>query len=253
MPDDRYYWRETERFRRWREHRLIGIFLAHEAWQQRVDCLVLKRPVLRTVLHVDRYLRPTRIWSFLKDIEPWFPFYKIFYYGRHMGIHSVYVSRRPVAKFIPEADGKMTTEELIASMKRGRPRTAILTLGTLKGRNEVERYWEGIVSGAELTRIEAAETARREEEEAHILPKNLPSYAKSTPPELLVVCFCQCSARWGKLNKPNPGITIIRKAERGEYVATCLRCGREVYSNLRWERPALGKRDVRICKSLCRA
>ena len=66
------------------------------------------------------------------------------------------------------------------------------------------------------------------------IPKGLPGYAKSIPPEYLVqipLCRkCGC-ARWATLNVPYPGKSALRSAPIGKYKATCLVCGYETINN----------------------
>lgn len=70
--------------------------------------------------------------------------------------------------------------------------------------------------------------------------RNVPKYAAHVPDEFLVRIYCdgpKChtkGARWARLNKPHPGLSTLRGAEGGEYVATCLRCGFEAHDNYNW-------------------
>lgn len=69
--------------------------------------------------------------------------------------------------------------------------------------------------------------------------ERLPEYAKSVPSEYLVQILCRgrCrTGRWARLNEPYPGKTALRKAEFGEYRATCLKCGHEATDNYNWYR-----------------
>ena len=248
MQEFRYEAYETGAIKKRHEHRTIGVFLAHEAWTQNVDCLVLKRQVLKNLLGVNRYIRPSRLWLFLEAIAPWFPHHTVLYYGRRHGIASVYVSRRPIKNFL--LPGRMQCEERIQTLKRGHPRTTIFTLENRWTRRTIEGYLAGVASGIDNTRKEFISIAAKEAKEATARPKNLPFYAQSTAPEWLVECYCSCSGRWGKLNKPNPGITIIRYAAPGEFIATCLKCGKETHENYRWGRRTHGKRDISACRWL---
>jgi hypothetical protein len=66
----------------------------------------------------------------------------------------------------------------------------------------------------------------------------LPEYAKSTLTSLLIQFHCDtCGCtRWGKLNKPFPGLPMLRNAEMGEFEAACLMCGNQVSDNYNWWR-----------------
>jgi|GEM_PF-1249842 len=63
-----------------------------------------------------------------------------------------------------------------------------------------------------------------------------PSYAQSTEENYQITIFCRkCQKnRKAKLNKPFPGLNIIKSANHGEYEATCLFCGNTCTDNYNW-------------------
>lgn len=70
-------------------------------------------------------------------------------------------------------------------------------------------------------------------------PGKLPSYAQSTPYNLLVRILCRghCgTTRWARLDEPFPGTTALKGAKMGEYRATCLVCGYTASDNYNWFR-----------------
>jgi len=75
-----------------------------------------------------------------------------------------------------------------------------------------------------------------EEVDDYTPAKKLPAYAKGTPGNLLVRCYCNTcrGMTYAKLNKPHPGKTILRNAQMGEYSAACLKCRHEANDNYNW-------------------
>lgn len=72
---------------------------------------------------------------------------------------------------------------------------------------------------------------------AHL--SRVPKYAVSTPSNLLIRIRCtRCnSSRYARLNQPYPGLPDLCRAERGLYVARCLKCGEEARDNYGWLPP----------------
>jgi hypothetical protein len=71
------------------------------------------------------------------------------------------------------------------------------------------------------------------------LSGNCPKYAQSVPVKYLIQILCkgQCnSQRWAALNKPYPGKLDLQTAKKGEYKATCLKCGYVAVDNHNWHR-----------------
>src|SRR2546425_367851 len=55
-----------------RQHRVIGHFLALQAWRRAVDCIVLERQHLESFLGLERFKRARQEWL-MTDLLPWFP------------------------------------------------------------------------------------------------------------------------------------------------------------------------------------
>lgn len=110
-----------------RQHRVLGHFLAVQAWLRGVDCLVLDRNDVEAFLVLER-LKEQRINWLRDDLNPWFPHQHIYVQGAGMGfsLHSLYVSRTPIERWLP--DGEMSTEERIREMRRGAPKTEMFAV-----------------------------------------------------------------------------------------------------------------------------
>ncbi len=104
-----------------RQHRIIGHYLAVQAWVRRLDCIVLVRSDLEVLLGL-RQFKSVRIESLIDDFEPWFPFHKAYYNSRApSSIGSLFLARVPIAEYL--SGGTMTTEKRIVAMRPGAPRT----------------------------------------------------------------------------------------------------------------------------------
>jgi len=87
---------------------------------------------------------------------------------------------------------------------------------------------------------------------ASLAHANLPAYARTTPSNLLIQILCkgQCnSERWARLNKPHPGKSDLKNAKKGEYQATCLKCGYVAVDNHNWHRQVSEARALQALKS----
>jgi hypothetical protein len=69
MPENPSY-REACR----RQHRLIGNYLAVEAWYRGLDCIVLTRDHVERLFGVTRVTRERMRWI-EEDLRPWFPYH----------------------------------------------------------------------------------------------------------------------------------------------------------------------------------
>ncbi len=94
-----------------RQHRIVSHFLAIQAWQRGLECIVLIREDLEHLFNCLRF-EQTRINWLLEDVTPWFPHPDLRYVSGV--VSALFLSRVPIAAFIP--NGGMTTEEQIASM-----------------------------------------------------------------------------------------------------------------------------------------
>lgn len=108
-----------------KEHRLIGHYLAVQAWVRGLDCIVLVRHDLEALFGLTRF-KNTRIEWLKQDMKPWFPNQKAYYKsGSLSSINSLFLSRVPVAPHLPK--GTMTTEARIKGMPDDAPKTERFT------------------------------------------------------------------------------------------------------------------------------
>ena len=104
-----------------RQHRLVGHYLALQAWLRGLDCIVLNRANLMCFFHLDRF-KSARIKWLQSDLKPWFPHQEPYYNSSSQSsIHSLFLSRVPIESHLPA--GTMTTPERIRRMAPGSPRT----------------------------------------------------------------------------------------------------------------------------------
>lgn len=103
-----------------RQHRVLGHFLAIQAWLRGVDCLVLEREDLEAFLGLRRF-KEERVRWLQADLRPWFPHQYVIEQGSTwFSLHSLYLSRVPIEKWIPE--GNLTTEQRLAAFARHAPK-----------------------------------------------------------------------------------------------------------------------------------
>ena len=113
----------------WKEHRIIGFYLATTAWARQLDCVVLERLDLESMLGLQRF-KSARIQWLEEDLQPWFPHQVPFYHtGALSSIHSLFLSRVPIAEHLQR--GEMTTEARIQCITDSGPRTETLMRKTL--------------------------------------------------------------------------------------------------------------------------
>jgi hypothetical protein len=105
-----YPYRETCR----RQHRIVGNYLAMQAWLSKLDCFVLMRTDLENFIKLKKF-KSTRIKWLQTDLTPWFPYQKVFRKNSALSsIQFLFLSRVPMDKFIPL--GKMSVDERIKGM-----------------------------------------------------------------------------------------------------------------------------------------
>lgn len=105
-----------------RQHRIVAQYLAVQAWQRRLDCIVLVRNDLEKFLGLTRF-KSARVDWLREDLKPWFPYQSPYYRtGSPSSIHSLFLSRVPIDLHLPT--GSMTTEQRIKKMKDDAPPTA---------------------------------------------------------------------------------------------------------------------------------
>src|SRR6266446_9281834 len=97
-----------------RQHRIIGHYLAVEAWRRGLDCIVLVRDDLEAFLGLERFKSKRNRWI-MEDLKPWFRYQQPYYLTKvQNSIHSLFLSRVPIMKHLPS--GPMTTEARIAGL-----------------------------------------------------------------------------------------------------------------------------------------
>lgn len=102
-PYDEYYRRQ---------HRIVGYYLALQAWLRNLDCIVLNRSDLQTFLNITN-TGEDRIKQFTADNKPWFKFHKAYYRrGSKTYIRSLFLSRVDISPYLPS--GLMGVEQRIA-------------------------------------------------------------------------------------------------------------------------------------------
>jgi hypothetical protein len=108
-----------------RQHRVIGNYLAMEAWLSGVDCIVLERSDLERFLQLERF-KSTRVKWLLEDLRPWFSYQEPYYRtSSPSSIHSLYLSRVPITAHLPK--GPMTTALRINRMGEDAPKTMLFS------------------------------------------------------------------------------------------------------------------------------
>ncbi len=108
-----------------RQHRVIGNFLAMQAWLLGVDCIVLVRSDLVKFLDLERF-KSKRVQWLLEDLRPWFLYQKDYYKSSSpSSIHSLFLSRVPIGPHLPK--GSMTTTQRIRRMAPDDPKTTLFS------------------------------------------------------------------------------------------------------------------------------
>lgn len=135
-----------------RQHRVLGHFLAMQAWLRGVECLALERLDLEMFLGLKRF-KEERVRWVGADLKPWFPHQVILEQGSSgFSLHSLYLSRVPINQWLP--DGKMTTDARIAAMASEAPKTEAFA-SPAKGKrrlkeSDIVRYLALLDSGLTL-------------------------------------------------------------------------------------------------------
>lgn len=98
-----------------RLHRIVGHYLAIQAWLRRVDCLVLVHGDLKAFLGLKK-IEAIHIKKFVADVEPWFPYYKRFPpKTAKTSTSSLWLSRIAIIPHLPA--GRMSVNERINQMQ----------------------------------------------------------------------------------------------------------------------------------------
>lgn len=108
-----------------RQHRVLGHFLAIQAWLRKLDCIVLTREDLESYLGL-KVFKSQRIEWILEDLDPWFPHARSINKAKtSASLASMYLSR--LAFDLPK--GNMTTQERISKIVENGLQTARLSYG----------------------------------------------------------------------------------------------------------------------------
>ena len=106
-----------------KQHRIIGNYLAVQAWHRGLDCVVLSRHDLEFFFGLKRF-KSTRVHWLKEDLRPWFPHQKDYYHSKaSSSIHSLFLSRKPIEDFLPV--GAMTSQERLLRMSATAPKAAM--------------------------------------------------------------------------------------------------------------------------------
>lgn len=93
--------------------------------------------------------------------------------------------------------------------------------------------------GRQLSEVDSAQLITTPKDSSNDYLGKLPNYAskadRAKAIQLLCKGKCGCG-RWAELNKIYPGKEALRRAQMGEYKATCLRCGGTALDNYNWYR-----------------
>lgn len=104
-----------------RQHRVLGHYLAIQAWVRGLDCIVLTRLDLEAFLGLERF-KSVRVSWLCEDLKPWFPYQKPYYKSSSLSsIHSLFLGRLDMKSHLPV--GSMTTDERIIRIPATSPRT----------------------------------------------------------------------------------------------------------------------------------
>src|SRR6266513_1768191 len=95
-----------------RRHRIVGHYLAITAWIRGLDCIVLDRNDLQSLLSISN-TGEDRVKQFVEDIKPWFQFNKPYYRpGSKTFVKSLFLSRAKLDSYLPK--GRMGVDQRIA-------------------------------------------------------------------------------------------------------------------------------------------
>ncbi len=107
-----------------RQHRVLGHYLAVQAWLRGLDCIAVERQDLEAYLGLERF-KSERIKWLLEDLKPWFPHNSAYYKSSaESSLHSVFLARVKFGTWLPTAT--MTTAQRIAKVAKDAPKTALL-------------------------------------------------------------------------------------------------------------------------------
>jgi hypothetical protein len=107
-----------------RQHRVLGHYLAVQAWHRGLDCIAVEREDFEAYLGLKRF-KSERIKWLLEDLKPWFPHNSPFYKSHaESSLHSVFLSRVKTDPWLPAAS--LTTAVRISKIPADAPKTELL-------------------------------------------------------------------------------------------------------------------------------
>lgn len=106
-----------------KEHRLIGHYLAVQAWINGLDCIVLERDDLEVLFDLQKF-KDIRVEWIKEDLMPWFSGFRAFYYSGKSP-STLYLSRINMSPYLPK--GAMTTDNRIEKLSPKAPKTALFS------------------------------------------------------------------------------------------------------------------------------
>jgi len=125
-PYDEYYRRR---------HRIVGHYLAITAWIRGVDCIVLDRNDLQSLLSISN-TGTDRVDQFVKDIKPWFKYDKPYYKPKSKTfVRSLFLSRASLDSYLPK--GLMGIDERIARAATANGELKIERFSNIRGSNPI--------------------------------------------------------------------------------------------------------------------
>lgn len=106
-----------------RQHRVLGHYLAVQAWLRGLDCIALEREDLEAYLGLERF-KSERVRWLIEDLAPWFPHKSDFYKSNaKSSLHSLFLSRVPIGDWLPTKI--MTTDARVKSITPDAPNTGL--------------------------------------------------------------------------------------------------------------------------------
>lgn len=118
-----------------RQHRIVGHYLALTAWIRGLDCIVLDRGDVQSLLRVSN-TGDDRVKQFVADIKPWFQFHKPYYKpGSKTFLRSLFLSRASLDPYLPK--GRMGVDQRISRAITANEALKIERFSNIRGSNPV--------------------------------------------------------------------------------------------------------------------
>ena len=119
-----------------RQHRVLGHFLAIQAWLRGLECFAIERSQLEVFLGLERF-KSQRIRWLKQDLAPWFPHQVAFFRSNaESSLSTLYIARVPIESWFSEES--LTTEERIAELDDNAPKTEVFSAPP-KGRRYLKK------------------------------------------------------------------------------------------------------------------